>query len=46
MVGKDPFISKGRGRSLMVSDFLVAHPSGPFFQLSDIEWDNCMKKMS
>ena len=44
MEGKEPFISKGRGRSLMVSDFLVAHPSGPFFQLSDIEWDNCIKK--
>ncbi|CAF1539367.1 unnamed protein product, partial [Rotaria sp. Silwood1] len=26
-----PFFSKGRGRSHMVSDFLVQHPSGPFF---------------
>jgi hypothetical protein len=24
--GKELFISKGRGRSIMVSDFLVAHP--------------------
>ena len=26
--GNEPFISKGRGKSLMVSDFLVSHPSG------------------
>jgi hypothetical protein len=44
MEGKEPFISKGRGRSLMVSDFLVAHPAGPFFNLSDSEWENCIKK--
>ena len=25
--GKEPFVSKGKGRSLMVSDFLVSHPS-------------------
>ena len=38
------FISKGRGRSLMVSDFLMAHPSGPFFSLDDEEWASAIKK--
>ena len=32
-----PFFSKGRGRSLMLSDFLVAGPDNPFFQLSHSE---------
>jgi hypothetical protein len=40
--GKEPFISKGRGKSLMVSDFLVAHPSGPFFSLNETEWSKCV----
>ena len=40
--GKEPFVSKGKGRSLMVSDFLVAHPSGPFFNLNDAEWQRCI----
>jgi hypothetical protein len=38
------FFSKGRGRSYMVSDFLVQHPSGPFFSLNDIEWNEAIKK--
>ena len=43
--GPDPaFISKGRGKSWMVSDFIVAHPSGPFFSLSDDEFDDACKK--
>ncbi|CAF4346076.1 unnamed protein product [Didymodactylos carnosus] len=33
-----PFYSKGRGRSHMLSDFLVAHPSGPFFALTHSEY--------
>ncbi|CAF1273858.1 unnamed protein product, partial [Didymodactylos carnosus] len=33
-----PFFSKGRGRSLILSDFLTAHPDNPFFQLSVGEW--------
>ncbi|CAF3459757.1 unnamed protein product [Rotaria socialis] len=33
-----PFFNKGRGRSLMLSDFLVSHPKKPFFQLSQSEW--------
>ena len=41
---KEPFISKGRGKSLMVSDFMVAHPSGPFFSLTDIEMERCINK--
>ena len=30
----------------MVSDFLVQHPSGPFFQLNEKEWMNAVKKYS
>ncbi|CAF1443844.1 unnamed protein product, partial [Didymodactylos carnosus] len=33
-----PFFNKGRGRSHMVSDFLVAHPSGPFLALTHSEY--------
>ncbi|CAF1597815.1 unnamed protein product [Adineta ricciae] len=38
------FFNKGRGRSLMVSDFLIAHPENPFFQLSQDEWAAAVKK--
>jgi hypothetical protein len=38
------FYSKGRGRSNMLSEFLVMHPSGPFFQLSPTEYDKALKK--
>ncbi|CAF4740979.1 unnamed protein product, partial [Rotaria sp. Silwood2] len=34
----------GRGRSHMVSDFLVQHPSGPFFQLTENEWKQAVAK--
>ncbi|CAF5040557.1 unnamed protein product, partial [Rotaria sp. Silwood1] len=33
-----------RGRSHMVSDFLVQHPSGPFFELSENEWKQAVRK--
>ena len=39
-----PFYSKGRGRSNMLSDFLVMHQSGPFFQLSSVEYDKALEK--
>ena len=39
-----PFFSKGRDRSYMVSDFLVQHPSGPFFELSEEEWKQAVAK--
>jgi len=39
-----PFFSKGRGRSHMVSDFLVEHPSAPFFELSEHEWKLAVEK--
>ncbi|CAF4609996.1 unnamed protein product, partial [Rotaria sp. Silwood2] len=39
-----PFFSKGHGRSVMISDFLVQHPSGPLFQLNEKEWMNAVKK--
>ena len=42
--GKTPFFSKGQARSYMVSNFLVAHPSGPFFSLSQEEFDLAAKQ--
>lgn len=33
------FHNKGRGRSWMCSDFFVLHPTGPFFELDDDEWE-------
>ncbi|CAF4180647.1 unnamed protein product [Rotaria sp. Silwood2] len=39
-----PFFSKGRGRSHMVSDFLVQHPSGLFFQLPENECKQAVMK--
>ncbi|CAF3380958.1 unnamed protein product [Rotaria socialis] len=39
-----PFYSKGRGRSNMLSDFLVMHPSGPFFYLSPSEYEKALEK--
>ncbi|CAF2819674.1 unnamed protein product [Rotaria sp. Silwood2] len=35
---------KGRGRRHMVSDFLVQHPSGPFFELNENEWKHAVLK--
>ncbi|CAF2138799.1 unnamed protein product [Rotaria magnacalcarata] len=37
-----PFFSKGRGRSVMISDYLVMHPSGPFLTLSDKEYQQAL----
>ena len=37
-----PFFSKGRGRSVMISDYLVMHPSGPFFTLNDKEYQQAL----
>ena len=39
-----PFYSKGRDRSNILSDFLVMHPSGPFFQLSETEYEKVLEK--
>ena len=44
MKGHIPFFSKGRGRSHTISDFLVMHPSGPFFTLSGAEYRNTVKQ--
>lgn len=41
-----PLFNKGRGKSIMVSDFLVQHPSGPFFQLDEEEWKSALKEFS
>ena len=32
------FFDKGRGKSVMISEFLVSHPDNLFFQLSHEEW--------
>ena len=37
-------ILEGRGRSYMVSDFMVMHPSGPFFYLNDSVWNEGILK--
>jgi hypothetical protein len=39
-----PFYNKGKGRSIMCSDFLIMHPSGPFFSLTDKEYAQALKK--
>ena len=39
-----PFFSKGQGRSHMLSDFMVQHPSGPFFSLSHAEFKRACEK--
>ncbi|CAF3360349.1 unnamed protein product, partial [Rotaria sp. Silwood2] len=44
MTDSSGFFSKGRGRSYMVSDFLVQHPSSPFFSLNEVEWKAAIKK--
>ncbi|CAF3478732.1 unnamed protein product [Rotaria sp. Silwood2] len=33
-----PTFSRGHGRSHMILDFLIQHPSEPFFELSEDEW--------
>jgi hypothetical protein len=38
-----PFFSKGRGRSVMISDYLVMHPSGPFFALDNREYNRALQ---
>ena len=38
------FFNKGKGKSWMVSDFLEAHPSGPFFLLNESEWNKAIRK--
>ncbi|CAF2006627.1 unnamed protein product [Rotaria magnacalcarata] len=38
-----PFYNKVRGRSIMCSDPLVMHPSGPFFSLTEKEYSEALK---
>ncbi|CAF3718266.1 unnamed protein product [Rotaria socialis] len=38
-----PFYNKGRGRSIMCSDVLVMHTSGPFFSLTEKEYSEALK---
>ncbi|CAF4500820.1 unnamed protein product, partial [Didymodactylos carnosus] len=42
MPDHSPFYSKGRGRSYMVSDFLVAHYTGPYFALTHSEFQEAV----
>ncbi|CAF4842205.1 unnamed protein product, partial [Rotaria sp. Silwood2] len=39
-----PFFNKGKGRSVMISHYIVQHPSGPFFRLNGQEWSDAVKK--
>ena len=41
--GHEPFFNKGRGRSIMVSGFLVQYDSLDVFKLSEEEWKNAIK---
>ena len=41
-----PFFNKGRGKSVMMSEFLVSHPDNPFFQLSHEEWKAVVSQYS
>ena len=36
--------SNGDGRSVMISDFLVQHCPGPFFQLNERQWMGAIQK--
>ena len=36
--------SKGRERSLILSDFLVAHPDNAFFEVIESEWSEVVAK--
>jgi hypothetical protein len=38
------FFSKGKGRSNMISDFLVQHESGPFFSLDQKQYQKAVMK--
>ena len=44
MENHSPFFNKGKGRSFMVSDFLVSHVTGPFLTLSDSEFAAAVKE--
>ncbi|CAF4313817.1 unnamed protein product [Didymodactylos carnosus] len=44
MTDNAPFYNKGKGKSVMSSDFLVMHPSSPFFTLTDKEFEKALKK--
>ncbi|CAF1530301.1 unnamed protein product [Rotaria sordida] len=44
MSDKAAFYNKGKGRSIMCSDFLIMHSSGPFFSLTDLEYAEALKK--
>ena len=38
-----PFLNKGRGRSLMISAFLVLHETEEIFSLDESEWSNAIR---
>ena len=41
--GMEPFLSKGRGRSIMVSAFIVQHTNTDVFELDEDEWQEAIK---
>ena len=41
-IDQAPFYSKGRGKSNMISDFLVMHPLGPFFHRFLLDSEQCI----
>lgn len=42
--GKEPLYQKGKMQSVMQSWFIMQHPSGPFLQLTEEEYEKCCKK--
>jgi hypothetical protein len=38
------FYSKGKGRNIICSDFLITRPSSPFFSLTDKEYAQALKQ--
>ena len=42
--GNTFLIISAKGRSIMCSEFLVMHPSGPFFTLTDTEYSKALQK--
>ena len=44
MPNNTAFYNKGKRWSIMCSDFLVMHPSGPFYSLTDKEYAKAAEK--
>jgi hypothetical protein len=42
--GEEPFFNKGKGRSIMVSAFIVMHDHADVFVLNQNEWENACRE--